>query len=94
MLTDYAILGAVLGGILAFAVGLYRIAEQADLLYRGISDEILTTSEQRRRTSAQKTQRFWDVFWSPPRKFDRYLIIAGGGATMAVAILIVATIAS
>lgn len=93
MLTDYAILGAVLGGILAFAVGLYRIAEQADLLYRGISDEILTTSEQRRRLSAQKTQRFWDVFWSPRRKFDRYLIIAGG-ATMAVAILIVATIAS
>lgn len=31
MPTAYAILGAVLGGILAVRTGLYRIAEQADL---------------------------------------------------------------
>ena len=51
-----------------------------------MSDEILTTNEQRRRLGAQKTQRFWDVYWPPRRQFDRYLII-GGGAKAAAAVI-------
>lgn len=86
---DLVLIGAAAVGLLCSGTGLYRITEEAGLIDRGISEDLVKPSEQR----SQRSRRFWEVFRSNKRKIDRALFL-GGIAMFGFSCIVISAIAS